>query len=158
MTDAQRSSASEKLEVRRCETGDIAAVAGILREAREAANWSEKSLREALNEDAEHFLIARKGEEALGFISGRIVREEAEILNLAVKRESRRKGIGKALVEEILQSFRREKVVTVFLEVRQSNTAAVEFYSRLGFSKVGQRAGYYRDPEEAALVFRRDIR
>jgi ribosomal-protein-alanine N-acetyltransferase len=158
VTGAKESSAGERWEVRGCEAGDVAAVLAILREAREAASWSETSLREALKEEGNHFLVARKGEDVLGFIVGRRVASEGEILNLAVRREWRRRGIGEALVEEMLASFQREKVATVFLEVRESNAAAVEFYGRLGFSKVGRRVGYYREPEEAALVLRRDTK
>jgi [ribosomal protein S18]-alanine N-acetyltransferase len=96
--------------------------------------------------------VCWQGKDIAGFISGRRVLDEGEISNLAVRSEMRRKGVGKTLVEALLEVFSRAEVVQVFLEVRESNAAAIAFYRILGFCQIGKRAGYYRNPAEAALV------
>lgn len=86
------------------------------------------------------------------FIIGRQVADEAEILNLAVILPKRRRGEGAGLLKAALEEFRARHVSRVFLEVRESNESAIAFYAGHGFSKTGRRAGYYHDPEEAAIV------
>jgi ribosomal-protein-alanine N-acetyltransferase len=83
--------------------------------------------------------------------------DEGEILNLAVRGQSRRHGDGQALVGELLNGFQRGRVRRVFLEVRESNSRAIRFYGELGFLRVGRREGYYRDPTEAALVLQKKL-
>jgi [ribosomal protein S18]-alanine N-acetyltransferase len=131
---------------------DATRVAEILREAREAASWSEDVLREtALLPGVAAFVSKRSGAIS-GIVVGRQVLDEAEILNLAVTTGMRRQGEGRALVSHILQRFAEHTVSRVFLEVRESNTGAIAFYRGLGFQAVGARRDYYRDPTEAAMV------
>jgi ribosomal-protein-alanine N-acetyltransferase len=115
-------------------------------------------MEELLASHSRYFLIAEVGEDAVGFVSGRGMGQEAEILNLAVKQANRRQGIGRTLVEELLKILREDSSETVFLEVRESNTRAKSFYRALGFEEAGRRVGYYRQPEEAAVVMRTKLR
>jgi ribosomal-protein-alanine N-acetyltransferase len=102
------------------------------------------------------YVSEREGE-VTGFIVGRRVMDEGEILNLAVGLPNRRMGDGHALVSELLKEFERFRVTKVFLEVREFNAGAIRFYSSLGFIQVGRRDGYYREPTEAALVFEKKM-
>lgn len=68
---------------------------------------------------------------------------EAHILNLTVRPESQRQGIGRKLMTHFLQLARRHNADIVMLEVRPSNTAAVHLYEKLGFNEVGVRRNYY---------------
>lgn len=139
-------------EVRACEPKDLREIQEILRGAPEAAGWSEAALAETLERDPAHFLVARRGGVIAGFVIGRRVAEEGEILNLAVKPEYRRRGVGRTLVQTLLEIFAGEGVVKAFLEVRESNVAAIALYEQLGFRRAGRREGYYHEPDEAALV------
>jgi [ribosomal protein S18]-alanine N-acetyltransferase len=150
---AKSTSAVESLIVRRCERADLAAIADILAEAPEAATWSASALEEALENNSKYFLIASKGNNVVGFVLGRKITDETEILNLALKPEYRRQGIGKTLVQTLLMNFEADAASTVFLEVRESNTVAIDFYRAHGFLPSGKRPGYYQNPSEAALVF-----
>lgn len=130
-----------------------AGVAGeILREAPEAVSWSERALLESLGSPGNCALISERDGRATGFIIGRHVSDEGEILNLAVRENSRRHGEGRALVELLIVTFRDHGVSRVFLEVRQSNLGGIAFYERMGFRRSGVRQSYYRDPVEDALV------
>ena len=131
---------------------DTAKVAEILREAREAASWSEEALREtALLPGVAAFVSERSGAVS-GIVVGRQVLDEAEILNLAVTQGMRRQGEGRALIGYLLQRFAECKVSRVFLEVRESNSGAIAFYRGVGFQAVGTRRDYYQDPKESATV------
>ncbi len=130
---------------------DAAAAAEILRASPEAARWTEWGLRELLGWQGVVALVSGDGRKVSGFIVGRQAAGEAEILNLAVIPAKRRKGEGGALLKAAVEALRARKVSRVFLEVRESNEAGMAFYEKQGFSKTGRRAGYYRDPDEAAI-------
>jgi [ribosomal protein S18]-alanine N-acetyltransferase len=86
-----------------------------------------------------------------GFLASReTTTGEREILNLVVDSGCRRQGIARALLQHELESFRG----TWFLEVRESNTAAIGLYRTLGFQPAGRRQEYYLEPPEAAIVMR----
>jgi len=141
-----------QVEIRACQQSDVPALLEILGQSPEAANWSAAALQSALGENASHFLVTVKDGEVLGFIMGRILADEAEILNLAVVPTHRRKGLAKVLVQSLLHSFAEGGAAMVFLEVRESNRAAIAFYEKMGFARTGTRPGYYSSPPEAALV------
>jgi ribosomal-protein-alanine N-acetyltransferase len=116
--------------------------------------WSEGAFREALSSALTFGLVAELRRGPAGYLIGREVEGSGEILNLAVAPELRRRGVGGALLEEGLDGFRRRGATEVFLEVRESNTSAQALYLARGFRPVGQRAAYYRNPREDALVLR----
>ena len=142
----------DRLVIRPFRVDDAVAASEILLEAPEAAAWSASMIRELLASAGVAGLIAERSGRASGFILGRAVLDEGEILNLAVARPNRRHGEGTALSQEMMKSFAAWGVQRVFLEVRESNLAAIGFYKKLGFAQVGRRDGYYCEPIEAALI------
>jgi ribosomal-protein-alanine N-acetyltransferase len=116
--------------------------------------WSEPSFREALSSEWTFGLVAETTRGIAGYLIGREAAGSGEILNLAVAPEFRRRGIGGELLEAGLAAFRRRRAHEVFLEVRESNHSAQSLYLARGFRPVGQRASYYRNPREDALVLR----
>ncbi len=90
----------------------------------------------------------------VGYIVGRSVLDEAEILNLGVAVEARRRGIASALVRALLALFAERGVRSVFLEVRESNLPARALYQSFRFLEVGRRERYYHQPAEDAVVLR----
>jgi [ribosomal protein S18]-alanine N-acetyltransferase len=131
---------------------DMAAVTAISAEAREAAHWTAESYRKALEWPGVVAFVHHRGGNVTSFILGRRASDEGEILNLAVTPASRRRGEGTALLKAVVDEFRGRHVSRVFLEVRGSNESAIAFYEKRGFFKTGCRAGYYRDPDEAAVL------
>ena len=119
--------------------------------------WSEASFREALTSPWTFGLVAEGARGVAGYLIGREVAGTGEVLNLAVTPELRRRGIGGALLEAGLTALRRRRVDEVFLEVRESNRSAQALYLGYGFRAVGQRAAYYRNPREDALVLRLEL-
>jgi [ribosomal protein S18]-alanine N-acetyltransferase len=131
---------------------DAVAVTEILRGSPGASQWTEWGLKELLGWRGVLALVSEGDRRVIGFIVGRQVTGEAEILNLAIVAAKRRKGEGKALLKAAMDEFRARQVSRVFLEIRESNGSGMAFYEKHGFSKTGRRAGYYRDPDEAAIV------
>jgi [ribosomal protein S18]-alanine N-acetyltransferase len=92
-----------------------------------------------------------------GFVLSRLAADEAEILTIAVEAAFRGKGVGRALLGEVLRQASNAGAKAMFLEVAKDNAPALALYERLGFVKVGERAGYYRrnDGTRAAAVIMR---
>jgi len=86
--------------------------------------------------------------------------DEAELLVISVAASSQRKGLGKMIINEMLQKAREMNMKRVFLEVRPSNVAAIALYRRSGFDLIGVRRGYYQNANgsEDALVMSCDLK
>ena len=137
--------------IRDFDPADLNNIVEMLSSIPEAAPWS-----------ADDFLLAsqrgfglRVAEEegaVCGLVAFRMIRDEAELLNLAVDAGQRRRGIGARLLGEVITACKAAGVKKIFLEVRESNRGARDFYLRMGFTEAGRRRQYYRDPPEDALV------
>lgn len=95
-----------------------------------------------------------------GFLVGRAVAGEAELLTLAVAPEARRLGLGRKLVARFLYQAQLRRADRAFLEVAADNSAAIALYESSGFQRAGTRRGYYQSPEghrADALVLARDL-
>lgn len=145
---------AELCQIRPATSADAPALA-VLERAAFTDPWSEASLREILVSSVAFGFVAEEGGAILGYVLGRVVAREGEVLNLAVDPARRRSGIGRRLLQLALTRFREGGAAEVFLEVRESNVAALELYGKEGFAVVGRRGEYYRHPTEAALVLRR---
>ena len=84
---------------------------------------------------------------------------EIEIYNIAIEKSFRKKGIGTLLIEKIVQKSLRHNpsLISIWLEVRASNSSAVSFYQKNGFEAVYLRKNFYRYPQEDAIVMRKVI-
>ena len=136
---------------------DASAVSEILHHAPEAVFWPEASVKEVLTWTSILAIASERDGKIAGFLIGRQTGEQAEILNLAVAPANRRTGEGGALLKAACESFRSRGVSRVFLEVRESNSLAIAFYEKRGFSRTARRDRYYQDPAEAALVMERQL-
>jgi [ribosomal protein S18]-alanine N-acetyltransferase len=142
--------------IRRFEARDAGAVGEILASSPQAAAWTVKSL-EQLNARGELGWVIEDKNKVVGFLVARAVVAEAEILNLCVVPEKRRTGLAEALLTTAVAELRRTRVDRLFLEVRESNTPAITFYEKHNFRETGRRPGYYRDPDEAAVLMMKEL-
>lgn len=143
--------------VRRFRTQDIDRLLEVLQESPEAASWARDSFLEAAEEAGSLALVLEDNGEFIAFLIGRLVRDQAEVLNLAVSRSHRRTGAGSMLLEAALADFRAQGGETAYLEVRESNTGAIAFYEKHQFTRIGRRKAYYQDPIEAAVTMSRKL-
>lgn len=119
--------------------------------------WSPASFKTLLSEPAVYFGVARdsEGVAVVGYVVAWFAADEGEIANLAVREPTRRRGIGAALLDAAIAEAGRRGVVSMYLEVRESNEAARGLYASRAFEEVGRRPKYYRKPVEDAVVLRR---
>ena len=114
--------------------------------------WSEKSFLESMERNDTLFLVALNGEEVAGYLGCYCVAGEGEITNVAVKSSHRRQGVGRKLLETLYEEAKALHTQEFFLEVRESNEAAIGLYSRQGFVKEGVRKNFYEQPVENAVI------
>jgi ribosomal-protein-alanine N-acetyltransferase len=129
--------------------------------------WTVDSLASALSLPHGRFFVAEDGEGRraggggaavlLGYVVALLYGPEGEIADLAVAPTARRRGIGGVLLDRVLAEAMESGARALYLEVRESNSAARALYQSRGFDMVGRRRGYYQHPREDALVLRRDL-
>lgn len=151
------------IRIRPLELSDIAAVLAITAVAPEAAVWNRPAYESLVNATVFGYheqgccQVAEQDGQVVGFVCFRVIRDQAELLNLAVHPSCRRQGVGSRLLEETLAAASQGGATRIFLEVRPSNAPAVRFYERHGFLAWGRRPGYYWDPAEDALELTRRL-
>lgn len=110
----------------------------------------EKALREELVRPWARLRVARgDGGVVQGYLLFWHVADEAHVINVAVAPAHRRRGVGRALVEHLLEYARQSAIVKVLLEVRASNASAIALYASAGFREFNVRERYYDDGEDA---------
>jgi len=101
---------------------------------------------------SEGFLVAKLGGEIVGYAIGEKSKDSGLIVSVAVKKEWRRRGIGRKLIEKLLENFKKEGMKIVFLHVREENRDAINFYQALGFKIIELVENYYSNGENAYLM------
>ena len=153
--------------VRLARESDLGAVLQIERDSF-ADPWSRESFASSLGLDRMRFLVAEDadpepnggrdgGDAILGYVVALFMLDEAEIADLAVAPRARRRGIGGLLLDGAAKEAARAGVRSLYLEVRESNSAARALYASRSFAQVGRRRGYYQHPPEDALLLKRDL-
>ncbi len=110
----------------------------------------------SLQDPARLFLTAEEQGDLLGYCGLQWAAEQGDVLTIGTRPDARRRGIGEALLRYALAEMKARSVFTLFLEVRESNFPARALYEKLGFTLCGRRKGYYQDPPEDGLVYRRE--
>ena len=143
---------------------DLDAAADLHSEAFDHA-WSGDELGTLLTQKGAMGVVARLVGQPLapplGFVLCRNIKGEAEILTIAVAKRARRGGIGRLLMDHLLQQLYAEDATSLFLEVDEENAAALKLYRRLRFEEVGRRPAYYRHSDghrTSALTLKRKLR
>ena len=117
--------------------------------------WSENSVASELEHDYSLWLVALEGETVVGYIGSQTSYGETDMMNVAVHPGFRRKGIGEQLILALVEELKARECVSLTLEVRSSNTPAIAMYEKLGFTQIGLRKNYYRNPREDALILQK---
>lgn len=153
-----------EFEIVPLETDDLPQAAAIHR-LRFASPWSDGELHSLLVQDTVFGFVARQSNAygrplTGGFVLSRVAAGEAEILTIGVDPRFARLGLGWRLMRAALREARDQAAEAVFLEVDETNGAAIGLYRKLGFVDVGKRRAYYQGPggtKTAALVMRLDL-
>lgn len=133
--------------------------------------WTQDSFASAMSLAHVRFLVAEAADDlsegaaarragvvpVLGYVVALLAADQGEIADIAVHSAARRRGIGRSLLDRVMAEAARLGVRALYLEVRESNAAALALYQGAGFRPSGRRSRYYRQPVEDALVLRRDL-
>ena len=144
-----------KIEVRKADISDIEFIS-VLEKETFSLPQSPDGFAEMIQNGEKHLLVALHDGERAGYIGAYTVCRESDIMTVAVSPAFRKCGIGKALVNALFDELSGVSD-TLFLEVRESNSAAIALYSSLGFEKVGIRKNYYKLPTENAVLYKKDL-
>lgn len=119
--------------------------------------WSERSIGSELENRLSMWFVATEEETVLGYIGSQTVLDSSDVMNIAVHPDHRKKGIGEKLVLELVHYLKEKDIKSLLLEVRVSNTAAINLYKKLGFQEIGRRRNYYHNPKEDAYILRKEL-
>ena len=116
--------------------------------------WSGGALASHLLSPTSRTLLALSEEgHPIGYLLGSVIFPEGEVYRVAALPEARRMGVASAL----LCAFLRE-IPVCFLEVREGNASARALYEKHGFSLIGERKNYYKDPKENACIYKKEAK
>lgn len=123
-----------------------------------SAPWSDDALLSSINSDIiRSYKVTDINGNICAFIFFSVVEDTAELINIAVSNSYRRKRLAERLMNTMLDELKKLSVVSVFLEVRESNFAAIGLYFKCGFEPFATRKNYYRNPSENAILMKKDI-
>ena len=147
------------VRIRPIEASNIADLIRLGAEANLSPWTAEHYLAEMRNPNAILLRLISHANETIGFVVGRVVMGgviesvvDAEIYNIMVSGHARKRGLGQLLLDRFLERCREAQVANIWLEVRESNAPAINFYVKNGFTRVQARPNFYRDPVEDALL------
>lgn len=129
--------------------------------ALEAATFTHPASREALGmffgSDGAFCALCLVGGELASYCTVVTVLDEAQIINVATAEKHKGRGYGTEVISLVLEEARKRKIVSVSLEVRESNAPAIGLYEKMGFKVAGKRKGFYTQPLEDALVMIKNL-
>lgn len=116
--------------------------------------WSSNAFRDAVESDYYDYIAAIDASDGavVGYAGMQVVLDEAEITNIAVDAQYRKRGIAAKLLESLETICIRKNVTYLHLEVRESNAAARSLYEKMGFAIDGIRKNFYQKPTENAVL------
>lgn len=113
--------------------------------------WTAGVLKSELESELSKYVVAKENEKIVGFAGVIILPDDVEITNIVTKKSERKKGIGKLLLDKLIQmAFDLEKDIS--LEVNEKNEAAISLYKKADFKEVGIRKKYYNGCENAIIM------
>lgn len=114
--------------------------------------WSGKLLEECLESPFDKVWVLEEGGKIKGYCNFRVIAREGELMRIAVLPASRGRGYGRELMEILAEYASINQVEEISLEVRASNSSAINLYKSYGFKTEAVRKRYYTDPAEDALI------
>lgn len=114
--------------------------------------WTPSILKSELESKNSKYIVALKGKEVAGFAGIIILPDSTEVTNIVTKKVERKKGIGKLLLDKLINMTITEKKEVISLEVNEKNIIAINLYKNFGFEKVGRRKKYYNGIDDAIIM------
>ncbi len=116
--------------------------------------WTRGNFSDSINSGYSAWVL-EANQSIIGYALLMMVLDEAHLLNLSVAKDQQKQGLGRYLLEHMLQIAKNHKAANMFLEVRPSNISAIALYENMGFCEMAVRRGYYpahNGREDAVLM------
>ena len=114
--------------------------------------WTYGILKSEIVNINSKYIVAKYKEEIVGFAGITIILDESNIMNIVVKKEKRMKGIGKLLLQKLIEISQELGTKFITLEVNINNKPAINLYKKFGFKEVGIRKKYYNSIDDALIM------
>lgn len=114
--------------------------------------WSINILKDDFNNEHSKYIVAKLNNEIVGFAGIKVILDEADIMNIAVRCDMRNLGIGSVLLEELLNLSKTLNCHKITLEVNENNLSAIHLYEKYNFKRIGFRKKYYNNTDNAILM------
>ncbi len=114
--------------------------------------WSYRDIQDTICTEGSMCFTAVDDGKVAAYVIGRLIPPEGEIYRIAVAPERRQRGIGYRLLDYAVKTSRGKGLERLFLEVRSHNIPAIKLYTAYGFTRIGVRKSYYRDPPDDAII------
>ena len=146
----------ENLTVSLFEKEDVLALAQIEKEEF-STPFKEKDFLDIYDSEISNVLVARVDGTVVGYVSFTVIIDECQIINFATKNEFKRQGVGKKVMEALLDYGKAKGVTKYFLEVRVTNEGAISLYKKYGFVPVGISKNHFSLPREDAILMNLEL-
>lgn len=146
----------ENLTVSLFEKEDISALVQIEKEEF-STPFKEKDFLDIYDSEISSVLVAKIDGVVAGYVSFTVIIDECQIINFATKNEFKRQGVGKKVMEALLDYGKEHGVIKYFLEVRVSNEGAISLYKKYGFVPVGISKNHFSLPREDAILMNLEL-
>lgn len=114
--------------------------------------WKASILKSELESENSKYIVAKEDEEIVGFAGIIITPVDVEITNIVTKKTQRKKGIGKLLLDKLIEMAKEINAESISLEVNEKNSIAIHLYESYGFEKIGLRKKYYNGIDNAIIM------
>lgn len=143
-----------QLEITKMELYDLEQISDRLKEDFDDF-WTVNTLKQEIENKTglnSYYIVAKQNSEIVGFAGAINIIDEINIMNVVVRKDKRKLGIGSALLENIFEIAKKLQAKTITLEVNEKNTCAINLYKKYGFKQVGLRKKYYNNTDDAILM------
>lgn len=147
------------MTIRRATVRDIPRLVAIAQESSSAGHWTVRQYEQAVAENPplRFVLVLEEAGEIPGFAVAAQIGREWELENIAISTSARRQGLADRLLGALLKQLHQVAAESIYLEVRRSNEPARGLYEKWGFQQVGVRPGYYHNPSEDAILYKKNL-
>ena len=139
------------IEIRLMKMDDFNIIKDVLQEEFDDF-WTPGVFKTELESNLSKYIVAIENETIVGFAGIIILPDDVEITNIVTKKSERKKGIGKLLLDKLIEMAKETGKDNISLEVNEKNNAAINLYKKAGFEDVGRRKKYYKGIDDAIIM------
>lgn len=119
--------------------------------------WSKEAYKKEISNPLANYRVITIDDKVVAYGGFWKILDEADINNIAVKKEFRQMGYGKMLMNALIEDAKSQNIKAMTLEVRVTNESAIALYKKLGFKEAGIRKNYYSDKEDALIMWLEEL-